>query len=109
MAYFRALSQDQAQEETGGHVPAYSSTECGIAVIARPIRHGEPDLLIGRENEALSVKGPTGDVVYSVSPSAPWTHDSIVQALSHADVVRAVNGDVADAYLGDVWIGSTEL
>jgi len=95
--------------KTGGCLSAYCRTASGIAVIARPARVGEPDLLIGHANDVLSVKGPVGNVVFSVSPTSAWTHDSIEQALQSADVVCAVNGDVADAYLGDVWIGGTEL
>ncbi|CAB3754423.1 hypothetical protein [Paraburkholderia humisilvae] len=93
----------------GGKPGAYDSTACGIKVIARPTRVGEADLLDGRENEVLSVQGPTGNVVFSVSPAVPWTHDSIVTSLNQHDAVRAVDGDVADAYLGDCWIGGTEV
>ncbi|CAB3774576.1 hypothetical protein LMG29542_07954 [Paraburkholderia humisilvae] len=97
------------EEENPLPIPAYVSTACGIAVVARPRKASEPDLLAGLENAILVVKGPTDNVVFSVSPSLPWTHDAIVTALGHEDVVRAVNDDVADAYLGDCWIGSTEL
>ncbi|HDR9756630.1 hypothetical protein KDX16_16185 [Burkholderia vietnamiensis] len=88
---------------------AYDATACGIKLVGRPIHVGERDLLIGRENAVLSVRGPTGNVVFSVSPSVPWTGDAIVQSLNHEDVVHAVDGDVADAYLGDCWIGGTEV
>ncbi|MEW6343126.1 MAG: hypothetical protein AB1704_20890 [Pseudomonadota bacterium] len=87
----------------------YNSTESGIKLVARPTCDAEPDLLAGRELDDLVVKGPVEDVIFRVSPSRPWTHDSIVQTLNHADVVRAVHGDVANAYLGDHWIGSTEI
>ncbi|MBR8172818.1 hypothetical protein KDX27_34390 [Burkholderia cenocepacia] len=88
---------------------AYDATACGIKLVGRPIHVGEPDLLIGRENAVLSVRGPTGNVVFSVSPSVPWTGDAIVKSLNHEDVVHAVDGDVVDAYLGDCWIGGTEV
>ncbi|WP_176000306.1 hypothetical protein [Burkholderia vietnamiensis] len=88
---------------------AYDATACGIKLVGRPIHVGERDLLIGRENAVLSVRGPTGNVVFSVSPSVPWTGDAIVQSLNYEDVVHAVDGDVADAYLGDCWIGGTEV
>ena len=88
---------------------AYDGTACGIKLVGLPIHIGERDLLIGRENEILSVRGPTGNVVFSVSPSVPWTADAIVKSLNHEDVVHAVDGDVEDAYLGDCWIGGTEV
>jgi hypothetical protein len=88
---------------------AYDATACGIKLVVRPVRVGEPDLLIGRENAVLSVLGPTGNVVFNVSPSVPWTHDTIVRSLNHEDVVHAVDGDVAEAYLGDCCIGGTEV
>lgn len=88
---------------------SYAVTACGIKLVSRPMRSGEPDLLIGRENAVLSVRGATGKVVFSASPSVPWTHNLIVQSLNHDDVVRAVDGDVADAYLGDCCIGGTEV
>ncbi|MBB4517357.1 hypothetical protein [Paraburkholderia fungorum] len=88
---------------------SYAVTACGIKLVTRPTRVGEPDLIIGRENSVLSVRGAIGNAVFSASPSVPWTHDSIVQSLDHDDVVRAVDGDVADAYLGDYWIGGTEV
>ncbi len=91
--------------EQGG----YDATACGIKLVGLPIHVGERDLLIGHENEVLSVRGPTGNVVFSVSPSVPWTGNAIVQSLNHEDVVHAVDGDLADAYLGDCWIGGTEV
>jgi hypothetical protein len=87
----------------------YNPTECGIKLFARPTRDFEPDLLAGHEADDLVVKGPGGDVIFRASPSASWTHDSIVQALNQPDVIRVVDGDVADAYLGERWIGSTEI
>jgi hypothetical protein len=87
----------------------FSSTKSRIKLIVRPTRESEPDLLAGYDAEDLLLKGPGGKVIFGIFPSSPWTHDSIVQALDLAEVVRAVHRDVADAYLGDRWIGSTEI
>ncbi|MGF6440449.1 hypothetical protein [Paraburkholderia youngii] len=89
--------------------PAYDLTSCGIKIVVRPVRNAEPDLLAGRDLAPLVVKGPTGNVLATYAPTTAWTHESVKQRLCDDKVVALVAGDIANAYLGDQWIGGTEV
>lgn len=75
-------------------------------IIARPITLIEPDLLLGREFEALKFKdAPDGHLLALVpAPPGGWTHD----ALEQVSLPISANG-TWDAYLGPEWVGSSEI
>lgn len=88
----------------------YDVTLSGLNIVTRPLRVGEADLLTGREHANLIVKGAAGHVLFRSVPSAPWTHAALLSLLSREDVVRLVQSEgYGDAYLGDRWVGSTEV
>jgi hypothetical protein len=90
--------------------PGFDATVSSLKIVIRPVRVGEGDLLAGRENADLIVKGSTGNVLFRSAPPAPWTRNAIVSLLGRADVVRFVQREgYGDAYLGDRWIGSSEV
>ena len=73
-------------------------------IIARPVLPGEPDLLPGFEGATLKLIGANGGEVARYSaPSSGWTHDAL-EALEHEFTLYQW-----DAYLGDQWIGSSEV
>ena len=88
---------------------AYDPTLSGIKLVARPVRNTEPDLLAGRDLCPLVVKGPTGNVLAAFAATGAWTYETIQRRLSQDDVVSLLAGDCADAYVGDRWIGGTEI
>jgi len=77
-------------------------------IVTRPKNEGEQDLLLGREYEQFTVKDLNGNRLDDLTVQAPvngWTHDgleAIEIPLDHYE-----NG--CDFYLGDNWVGSTEL
>jgi hypothetical protein len=88
----------------------YDATRSGVKIVMRPVRIGEKDLLEGRENANFVVRGATANVLFSASPSTPWTHEAILSLLNQDELVRLVQEEgYADAYLSDCFIGSTEV
>ena len=76
--------------------------------IITDLRPGEPDILTPVRHESLvvRVKGHSATQVRIPSPPGGWTHEGL---LAIASGVQIPLDDQADAYLGDVWIGSTEI
>lgn len=65
-------------------------------------RAGEPDILQGVRHEALTVRDLDGGVAYhQLAPAQGWTHDALCSL--------EIPAWCADAYLGEVWVGSTEI
>ena len=66
----------------------------------------EPDVLAPVAHRALELRGLDGAVLLAVPAPGIWTHSSLVAlAKEHA----ALTEGGADAYLGDCWVGSTEV
>lgn len=72
------------------------------------LRPGEPDILTPVRHESLvvRVKSHSATHVRIPSPPAGWTHEGLMESASgvHLPIEEPV-----DAFLGDVWIGSTEV
>ena len=64
--------------------------------------------LAGNEMRSLSLRDDTGAVIAHQTPSTPWTFESVTKALD--DAFELVHDHLpVDVYLGDVFLGSTEL
>lgn len=90
-------------------LPGFEPTISGIKLVVRPVTGNASDLLAGREQCDLVIKGPTGNVLANWAAPGRWTHDALGSRLNQDDAVRLVDGDCADAFLGTEWIGSTEV
>lgn len=70
-------------------------------------RSGEPDILSPNKSAPLRIFSLDGIELSCVAaPTGGWTHEDLLgqaRSLEHL----AQNG--ADAYLGDAWVGSTEV
>lgn len=74
-------------------------------IITRPLRPGEPDLLIGQEREPVrfvSDDTPRREIASVPAPAHGWTHDAL-------EAVRPPQVAYWDAYLGIRWVGSSEV
>lgn len=73
-------------------------------IVARPMHAGESDLLSGFESEALRIVDDTGQQVALIpAPAVGWSHDSLEAA------AQPQTGHAWDAYLGNQWVGSSEV
>lgn len=70
--------------------------------------HGDLDGLAGNELRSLNLRDAAGKVIVHQEPSVPWTFESITKALGEFTHLTAQHSPV-DAFLGDVFLGSTEL
>ncbi|CAD0266031.1 conserved hypothetical protein [Pseudomonas veronii] len=70
-------------------------------------REGEPDILTPGLDQAFEIRSLEGAAIVVVDPPAKgWTHDQLMSvSMQHEEAMR--HG--ADAFLGGVWIGSTEV
>ncbi len=69
--------------------------------------HGEADILMPLRGERLVVRSLDGQVITKVeAPPAGWTHEALV---AEALRLEGLTSDGAEAYLGGVWVGSTEV
>ncbi|WP_426172433.1 hypothetical protein [Pseudoduganella sp. R-34] len=66
------------------------------------------DFLVGRELTALEIHDYDGKVVALIAATAPWTPLALFETVEANQELIDDTG-VADFYLGDLWIGSTEL
>lgn len=59
------------------------------------------------KRQAFEIRSLTGTVLVTVpAPVSGWTHEQLLAvAMEH----EAITGDGADGYLGDQWVGSTEV
>lgn len=83
-----------------------------MAIVARAVLPGEPDLLKGKEYQPLVFTDLDSNHLYTIqAPVGGWTHDGLEQA--GADVDIKIQQDGWDAYFGfacsDNWIGSSEV
>lgn len=79
-----------------------------ITVIIDQKSEHENDLLSSVKSEILIVKNLEGSELFRKESNTDWTYESINEALSSEDVLHLCK-DGADVYLGDQWIGSTEV
>lgn len=70
-------------------------------------RSGEPEILPQLVHDTLTIRDLAGAIIGCKSaPDGGWTHDRLVaEAEAHAHIT--VEG--ANAYLGEQWVGSTEV
>lgn len=77
-------------------------------IVTRSLTANEPDLLIGNEAVKLFIKDLSGDALAEYSaPVDGWTHDKL-EALVR-DTFFAAYPDGWDAFLGECWVGSSEI
>ncbi|MDI5833273.1 hypothetical protein OCF84_20895 (plasmid) [Shewanella xiamenensis] len=73
-------------------------------IITRPLNKNEPDFF-EEENlssQVLTVKDTDGNIIEQIEPPAGgWSHD-----LLEAHIFKV---PVWDAYLGNIWVGSSEV
>lgn len=66
----------------------------------------EPDVLTPVAHQALELRCLDGTVLLAVPAPGVWTHIALVKL---AEEQEALTEGGADAYLGDCWVGSTEV
>lgn len=70
----------------------------------------EPCLLADRREAPLLIRTLEGEKIAEILPSAPWTHERLTEL---APYLMAMYADQlkqgADAYIGGLWVGSTEV
>ncbi len=82
----------------------------GIKMIAQSVTAAEPDMLVGNERAAFVLKDLCGAVLVVIAPRDAWTHMSLQELVDSAEITaRVAQSGGADAYLGSVWIGGTEV
>lgn len=69
------------------------------------VRDGEPDILSGYEFEDLVFVDYGGREVFRVGPDGCWTHGQLEQLR----VPARFEDECLDAFLGEQWVGSTEV
>lgn len=72
------------------------------------VKQGEPDVLEGLEFEDLVIKSMEGETILILAAAGPWTHEKLVQ-LPLEDMIGEYLKMGACAYLGESWVGSTEV
>ena len=74
-------------------------------IVARSTSPVEPDLLLGHELTALCIFDLDGvEQISYPPPLGGWSH-SVLECMDY----DSVSPDGWDAYLGDQWIGSSEV
>ena len=67
----------------------------------------EPDILGVLRYERLAVRALDGSLIVEIDPpQGGWTHEDLV---ARATFLERTTTDGADAFLGRVWVGSTEV
>ncbi|HAS6097504.1 TPA: hypothetical protein I7145_23125 [Vibrio vulnificus] len=73
-------------------------------IVARPLNDHEPDLLVGFERQPLVVKDLDGKEIYRIdAPDNGWSHD-VLESIDFYSISTQW-----DAYLGEQWVGSSEV
>jgi hypothetical protein len=67
------------------------------------VREGEPDILSAVSGKPLSIRDENGVIAEHPAPADGWTHDAL-EAKAWVATESAV-----EAYLGEVWVGSSEV
>ncbi len=67
----------------------------------------EPDILTLLKGDWLEIRSLNGEVLERIgAPSGGWTHERLVE---QAELLEELTKEGAEAYLGGVWVGSTEV
>lgn len=67
----------------------------------------EPDILTLLKGDWLEIRSLNGEVLERIgAPSGGWTHERLVE---QAELLGELTKEGAEAYLGGVWVGSTEV
>ncbi|MCG3740697.1 hypothetical protein [Vibrio cincinnatiensis] len=73
-------------------------------IVARPLNDHEPDLLVGFDRQPLIVKNLDGKEIHRIdAPGDGWSHD-VLESIDFYCI-----SPQWDAYLGEQWIGSSEV
>lgn len=73
-------------------------------------RKGEPEILSSYSNLNLMIKDTDGRLLFiSEPPIGGWTTDLLSSAVLHDDIVHLAQYMALDAFLGEQWVGSTEV
>ncbi len=81
-----------------------------LKLVALPLRINEPDLLKGNELEPLFLRALGGEATLRIDPAPIWTHGDLNAAVERGDVRAFVTEHFgADAFVGNQWIGSSEV
>lgn len=83
-----------------------------MAIVARSVLPGEPDLLKGKEHQSLVFTDlDSNHLITFQAPAGGWTHDALENEAAGLDV--EIHREGWDAYLSfactDNWIGSSEV
>lgn len=71
-------------------------------------RPGEPCIIEGHERDPLIIKSLDGEELLKLAPTQPWTHERLIGLPLQELLGKTLEGG-ADAYLGEQWVGSTEV
>ncbi|PSU31672.1 hypothetical protein [Photobacterium lutimaris] len=79
-----------------------------IKCVARPINPNEPCLLVDNEFKPLNIKDEDNHVQHTIpAPSSGWDYNALEKACIN---VPGLSNEIAYcAYLGQQWVGSTEI
>lgn len=81
----------------------------GVPVICfiTDIREGEMDILSPVKHEPLLILGLDGGLIDQVlAPASGWTHDALI---AQGERLTPKTKQGAEAFLGSVWVGGTEV
>lgn len=79
-----------------------------ICFVAKPKREHELDLLIGVESDPLIIKNEDQTVIEVPAPTGGWTHNEL-DRYQEIDIDTDGMPVALEAYIGDRWVGSTEV
>jgi hypothetical protein len=106
----RAMSDADGAHERIARTGALRVSRSGIKLVAEAVRAGELDLLAGNERAGFLLKDLSGAVLADIAPQVEWTHAALFALVDSAEITEhVVQSGGADAYVGDVWIGGTEV
>ncbi|MDR9836891.1 MULTISPECIES: hypothetical protein [Herbaspirillum] len=71
-------------------------------------RQGEASLIAGNEVTVFEIRSLTGDILAVIPPRGVWTHQKLLAAVEeNKAIINEAFG--ADFYLGESFVGSTEV
>lgn len=81
-----------------------------LIIVARALSQGEQDLLDGKEKEPVFLRALAGQETMRIDNPIAWTHASLEAIVQRQDVIDFVSHNFgANVYLGDCWVGSSEV
>lgn len=95
------LQKDNAEKP----VCSYAHFNLGNILVTEPVNLRETVILDRYETKSLFIKDLDGKVLFSYKPMLVWTHKLLNEtSLPYSWLEIGIN-----VYLGDKWIGSTEI